>query len=61
MLVVHFLMPQWSVPYGGGGIVHVGYSLDMSVDLVNASHFGVHDALQGFSVWTEEMPGLASN
>lgn len=34
----------------------------MSVDLVNASHFGVHDAsLQGFSVWTEEMPGLASN
>ena len=39
----------------------VGYSIDMSVDLANASHFDVHDASQGFSVWTEETPGLASN
>jgi hypothetical protein len=33
----------------------------MSVDLVNASHFDVNDASQGFSVWTEKMPGLADN
>ena len=46
---------------GDGGNYCVGYSVDMSVDLANASHFDVHDALQGLSVWTEEKPGLASN
>jgi hypothetical protein len=46
---------------GDGGGYRVGYSVDMSVDLANASHFDVHDASQGFSVWTEETPGLASN
>ena len=46
---------------GDGGGYRVGYSVDMSVDLANASHFDVHDASQGFSVWTEEMPGLAFN
>jgi hypothetical protein len=39
----------------------VGGSIDMSVDLANALHFDVNDASQGFSVWTEEMPGLADN
>ena len=34
------------------------YTIDMSVNLGNASHYNVHDALQGFSVWTEEILGL---
>jgi hypothetical protein len=39
----------------------VAYSIDMSVDLGNASHYDVGDVLQGFSVWTEEVPpGLAA-
>jgi hypothetical protein len=38
----------------------VGFSVNMSVDLANVSQFDVHYALQGFSVWTEETPGLAS-
>jgi hypothetical protein len=33
----------------------------MSVDLANASHYSVNDASQGFSVWTEDMPGVADN
>ncbi len=45
---------------GDGGTYRVGYSVDMSVDLANASHFDVHDAQPGFSVWTEEMLELAS-
>ena len=32
-----------------------GGSIDMSVDLANASHFDINNASQGFSVWTEEM------
>ena len=39
----------------------VGGLIDMSVDLANASHFDINDASQGFSVWTEEKPGLADN
>jgi hypothetical protein len=39
----------------------VGYTVDMSVDLGNASHFDVHDASQGFSVWTEEVCGRGAN
>ncbi len=39
----------------------VAYSIDMSVDLGNASHYDVGDVSQGFSVWTEEVPGLAAN
>jgi hypothetical protein len=31
----------------------------MSCDLANSLHYDVHDALQGFSVWTEEKPGVA--
>ncbi len=39
----------------------VGYTIDMSVDLGNSSHLDVGNALQGFSVWTEEVPSLVSN
>ena len=39
----------------------VGYTIDMSVDLGNASHYDVHDASQGYSVWTEEFPGWGTN
>ncbi len=39
----------------------VGYTVDMSVDLGNLSHFNVHDASQGFAVWTEEVPGRGEN
>lgn len=51
------------------GIVHpaeksagrVGYTIDMSINLGNASHHDVHDASQGYSVWTEEVCGLGHN
>lgn len=46
---------------GDGGGYRVGHSVDMSIDLANASHCGVHDASKGFSVWTKVTPGLASN
>jgi hypothetical protein len=39
----------------------VAYSIDKLVDLGNASHFDVWDVLQGFLVWTEDVPGLAEN
>jgi hypothetical protein len=39
----------------------VGYTIDVSVNLGNRSHFDVHEASQGFSVWTEEVPGLGAN
>lgn len=41
---------------------HVGYSIDMSCDLCSLSHYDIHDASQGFSVWTEqEQPGIVAN
>ncbi|KAI2509978.1 hypothetical protein MHU86_4404 [Fragilaria crotonensis] len=39
----------------------VGYTIDMSINLGNASHFDVHDASPGYSVWTEEVPGRGAN
>jgi hypothetical protein len=39
----------------------VGYTVDMSVNLGNSSHFDVNDASQGFSLWTEEVPGCGEN
>ncbi len=39
----------------------VGYTIDMSINLGNASHYDVHNASRGFSVWTEEVPGLGAN
>jgi hypothetical protein len=41
--------------------LRVGYSIDTSDDLGNAAHYEVHDASQGFSVWTEDNPGTATN
>ncbi len=39
----------------------VRYTIDISVNLGKTSHFDVHDASQGFSVWTEEVPGIGAN
>jgi hypothetical protein len=33
----------------------------MSLSLGNLLHYKVHDASQGFSVWTEEVPGHGEN
>jgi hypothetical protein len=44
-----------------GSVDRVAYSIDMSVDLGNASHYDVGDVSQGFLVWTEEVPSLAAN
>ncbi len=46
---------------GDGHFLRVGFSIDMSVNLMNASHFDVWDASPGFSVWTETIPGAAKN
>jgi hypothetical protein len=35
----------------------LGHTMDLSVDLANASHFDVNDGSQGFSIWTEHYPG----
>lgn len=48
-------------PMDGAGGSHVGCTVDMSVNLGNSSHYDVHDASQGYSVWTEEMQGLGAN
>jgi hypothetical protein len=48
-------------PMDGSDGQRVGYTIDMSVDLGNASHFDVHDASQGYSVWTEELRGRGKN
>ena len=39
----------------------VGYTVDMSVNLGNSSHFDVNDASQGYSLWLEEMLGRGKN
>jgi hypothetical protein len=39
----------------------VGYTIDVSVDLGNSSHFDVNDASQAFSVWLEESVGHGEN
>jgi hypothetical protein len=44
-----------------GNMLRVGFTIIMSVGLGNSSHYDVGDVSQGFSVWTEEVPGLASN
>jgi hypothetical protein len=45
----------------GAAGCRVGYTVDMSVDLGNSSHSDIHDASQGFIVWTEEVPGRGAN
>ncbi len=44
-----------------GNMLSVGFNIDMSVDLGNLSHYDVGDVSQGFSLWSEEVPGLALN
>ena len=39
----------------------IGYTIDMSVNLGDTSHFDVHDASQGFRVWNEDVPGCGAN
>ena len=39
----------------------VGYTIDLSCNLGNSSHFDVNDASQGYSCWTEEMLGWGEN
>ena len=39
----------------------VGYTVDLSCNLGNSSHFDVNDASQGYSCWTEEMLGWGEN
>ncbi len=39
----------------------VGYTIDMSIDLGNLSHFDVHNTSKVFSVWTEDFPGCRAN
>jgi hypothetical protein len=40
---------------------HVGHTMDLSVNLSNSSHYDVNDGCQGFSIWTEDMPGSTKN
>ena len=49
------------VPMDGDGVHRVGYTVDMSVDLGNASHVDFNDGSQGFSLWGEEFPGRGTN
>ena len=49
------------VPMDGDGVHCVGYTVDMSVDLGNASHIDFNDGSQGFSLWGEEFPGRGTN
>ena len=39
----------------------VGMSIDASVNLANASHFDSNDASQGYSLFLEEVPGMADS
>jgi hypothetical protein len=49
------------VPMNGTDGKRVGYTIDMSVNLGNSSHYDVNDATQGYAVWTEENPSMGSN
>ena len=48
-------------PMDGDGVECVGYTIDMSVNLGNASHYDIHDASQGYAVWTEDNPSVGFN
>jgi hypothetical protein len=41
-----------------GRVQRVGNPINISCNLENSSHYDIHDASQGFSVWTEEKPGV---
>jgi hypothetical protein len=49
------------VPMEGEGGHRVGYTVDMSVDLGNASHYDFNDGSQDFSLWGEDFPGGGTN
>ncbi len=51
-------LPCTAMVASDGGGCCAGNTINMSVDLTKVWHFNVHDALQGFGVWTEEMPKL---
>jgi hypothetical protein len=53
--------PPTTPPSNQHPLRRVGYTIDMSINLGNASHNDVHDASQGFSVWTEELRGVGYN
>ena len=46
---------------GDGDHCRISHSMDISVDLSNASHYDVNDASQGFSIWTEDVPGSTTD
>jgi hypothetical protein len=48
-------------PMDGEGGQQVGYTVDVSVDLGNTSHYDFNDASQGYSLWGEEIPGKGTN
>jgi hypothetical protein len=50
------LLPRHGMK-GDGKFGRVSHSMDVSVDLSNATHYDVNDASQGFSIWTEDVPG----
>ena len=49
------------VPMDGRAGHRVGYTVDMSVDLGNASHYNFNVGSQGFSLWGEDYPGMGKN
>ena len=49
------------VPMDGTDCKRVGYTIVMSVNLGNSSHFDIHHVSQGFTVWSEENPSMGSN
>ena len=49
------------VPMDGEGGRRVGYTVDVSVDLGNSSHYNFNDGSQGYSLWGEEIPGKGTN
>ena len=53
--------PPTTPPSNQHPLRRVGYTVDMSINLGNASHYDVHDASQGFSIWTEELRGVGYN
>ena len=57
----HYDAPE-RMPGGPGvGMQRGSVNIDLGVNLANASHFDVNDALQGFSIWTEDEPVTSSD
>jgi hypothetical protein len=58
-------IPEMSGGTGDGeqrvGMHRISTTMDLSVNLANASHYDVNDASQGFSIWTEDKPGTTAN